>query len=134
MRDPLRLIGVSQHYRIEGLKEAPNWPSMMPRDASLSSEGCVPLLINCREKFHQGGFCSPPPPSCPPPPERLSGAFLSPHQSVRCVLPCNSICLTSQLKTVPVLPSLIFPFHLLPSPVHLTGFSFCFFAVFFASD
>ena len=41
--------------------------------------------------------------------------------------------LTSKLnsKTVPVLlsldPSLIFPFHLLPSPVHPTGFSFCFF-------
>ena len=34
-------------------------------------------------------------------------------------------------KTIPVLPTpdpiLIFPFHLLPSPVHSTGFSFCFF-------
>ena len=33
-------------------------------------------------------------------------------------------------KTVAVLPSfdpiLIFPFHLFPSPVHFTGFSFCF--------
>ena len=41
--------------------------------------------------------------------------------------------LTSKLnsKTVPVLPSLkysrIFPFHLLPSPVHPTRFSSCFF-------
>ena len=40
--------------------------------------------------------------------------------------------LTSKLnsKTIPVLPTLklsfIFPFNLLPSPVHLTGFSFCF--------
>ena len=35
-------------------------------------------------------------------------------------------------KTVPVLPSLIFPFHLLPSPVHPTGFSFRFFHGFLA--
>ena len=39
-------------------------------------------------------------------------------------------------KTVPILPfldpSLIFPFHLLPSPVHPTGFSFCFFTGFLA--
>ena len=38
-------------------------------------------------------------------------------------------------KTVPVLPSvgpsLIFPFHLLPFPVHHTRFSFCFFPGFF---
>ena len=36
---------------------------------------------------------------------------------------------TSKLncETVPVLPSLIFPFHLSPSPVHPTEFSFCFF-------
>ena len=40
--------------------------------------------------------------------------------------------LTSKLnsKTIPALPTLelsfIFPFNLLPSPVHLTGFSFCF--------
>ena len=27
-------------------------------------------------------------------------------------------------KTVPVLPSFLLPFHLLPSPVHLVGFSF----------
>jgi len=30
-------------------------------------------------------------------------------------------------KTVPVIPSLIFPFHILPYPVHPTGFFFCFF-------
>ena len=39
-------------------------------------------------------------------------------------------------KTVPVLPSLdpsiLFPFYLLPSPVHPTRFSFCFFPGFFA--
>ena len=37
--------------------------------------------------------------------------------------------LTSKLKyrTVPVLPSLVFLFHLSPSPVHPTEFSFCFF-------
>ena len=29
-------------------------------------------------------------------------------------------------------PSLIFPFHILPSPVHPTGFSFCFFPGFLA--
>ena len=46
---------------------------------------------------------------------------------------CCTIQITFELnaKTVPVLPSLdpslMFPFHLLPSPVHPTGFSFCFF-------
>ena len=35
-------------------------------------------------------------------------------------------------KTVPVFSFLIFPFHLLPSPVHPTGFSFCFFPGFLA--
>ena len=37
--------------------------------------------------------------------------------------------LTSKLnsKTIPVIPSFIFPFHLLPSPVHPSIFSFCFF-------
>ena len=35
-------------------------------------------------------------------------------------------------KTVPVLPSFIFPFHLLPSPVNPTAFSFCFFPGFLA--
>jgi len=50
----------------------------------------------------------------------------------------HSCFLTSKLnsKTIPVLPSLdpslIFPFHLLPSPVHPTGFSFCFFPAFVA--
>ena len=42
--------------------------------------------------------------------------------------PCSSSTL---YKTAPVLPSLhlslIFPFYLLPSPVHPTGFSFCIF-------
>ena len=38
----------------------------------------------------------------------------------------SQIHLTSELnfKTLPVLPSLIFPFHLLPSLVHPTGFPF----------
>ena len=42
--------------------------------------------------------------------------------------------LTSKLNfmTVPDLPSLIFPFHLLPSPVHPTGFFFCIFPGFLA--
>ena len=42
-----------------------------------------------------------------------------------------NVSLQLSFKTVPVLPSLhhslIFPFHLLPSPVHPTGFFFCFF-------
>ena len=46
--------------------------------------------------------------------------------------------LTSKVnsKTVPISsfldPSLMFPFHLLPSLVHLTGFYFCFFPGFLA--
>ena len=50
----------------------------------------------------------------------------------------HKVDLTSKLnsKTVPVLlsldPSLIFPFHLLPFPVHPTGFSICFFPGFLA--
>ena len=46
--------------------------------------------------------------------------------------------LTSKLnsETVPVLPSvypsLTYPFHHSPSPVHLTGFSYCFFPRFYA--
>ena len=42
--------------------------------------------------------------------------------------------LTSKLNynTVPVLPSLIYPFHLSPSPVHPTGSFFCFFPGFLA--
>ena len=35
-------------------------------------------------------------------------------------------------KTVPVLLSLIFPFHLIPSPIHSTGVYFCFFPSFLA--
>ena len=35
-------------------------------------------------------------------------------------------------KTVPVLPSLILPFHLSPSAMHPTGFPFCFFPDFLA--
>ena len=52
--------------------------------------------------------------------------------------PTHKDHLTSKLnsKTVPVLPSLdpslIFPFLLIPSPVHPTGFSFCFFPGFLA--
>ena len=44
--------------------------------------------------------------------------------------------LTSKPKTVAVLPSfdssLIFPLHLLPSPVKPTGYSFCFYFGFLA--
>ena len=45
---------------------------------------------------------------------------------------------TSKLNSKPVIVllsrdlSLIFPFHILPSPVHPTGFSFCFFPDFLA--
>ena len=38
----------------------------------------------------------------------------------------------STSRRFPFLPSLIFPLHLLPSPVHLTGFSFCFYPGFLA--
>ena len=45
----------------------------------------------------------------------------------------NNLKLNS--KTVPILPtidpSLIFSFQILPSPVHLTGYSFCFFRAIF---
>ena len=50
----------------------------------------------------------------------------------------HSCFLTSKLnsKTIPVLPSLdsspIFAFHILPSPVHPTGFFFCLFPDFLA--
>ena len=51
-------------------------------------------------------------------------------------LNCAELLCTRFSKTVPVLPSLdpslIFPFYLIPSPVDLTGFSFCFFPGFLA--
>ena len=50
------------------------------------------------------------------------------------IRPLNKVHLTS--KTVPVLPSLdpslMYPFHLLPSPVHPTGFLFYIFPGFLA--
>ena len=52
--------------------------------------------------------------------------------SIACESQPHKSHLTSTLntKTVPVLPSVIFPFHLLPSPMHPARFSFCLFPSF----